>query len=66
MAWKGTCFIVNPTVRMNWQLIYLYNDEYKNVERGLVCLNRCVEDNYIQGIEGLANIYFNGELVEET
>lgn len=46
-------------------LIYLYNDEYKNVERGLMCLNRCVEDNYIQGIEGLANIYFNGELVEE-
>ena len=38
-------------------LIYLYNDEYKNVERGLMCLNRCVEDNYIQGIEGLANIY---------
>ena len=37
-------------------LIYLYNDEYKNVERGLMCLNRCVEDNYIQGIEGLANI----------
>ena len=46
-------------------LIYLYNDEYKNVERGLMCLNRCVEDNYIQGIEGLANVYFNGELVEE-
>lgn len=46
-------------------LIYLYNDEYKNVERGLMCLNRCVEDNYIQGIEGLANVYFNGDLVEE-
>ena len=29
-------------------LIYLYNDEYKNVERGLMCLNRCVEDDYIQ------------------
>lgn len=46
-------------------LIYLYNDEYKNVERGLMCLNRCVEDDYIQGIEGLANIYFNGDLVPE-
>ena len=23
-------------------LIYLYNDEYKNVERGLMCLQRCV------------------------
>ena len=46
-------------------LIYLYNDEYKNVERGLMCLNRCVEDDYIQGIEGLVNIYFNGDLVPE-
>lgn len=46
-------------------LIYLYNDEFKNVERGLMCLERCVEDDYIEGIEGLANVYFNGELVEQ-
>ncbi len=47
-------------------LIYLYNEEYQNVERGLYCLERCVEDNYIQGIESLAMVYFNGELVEEN
>lgn len=35
-------------------LIYLYNDDYKNVERGLMCLERCVEGDYIEGIEGLA------------
>lgn len=46
-------------------LIYLYNDDYKNVERGLMCLERCVEGDYIEGIEGLANVYFNGDLVEE-
>lgn len=46
-------------------LIYLYNDDYKNVERGLMCLERCVEGDYIKGIEGLANVYFNGDLVEE-
>ncbi len=39
-------------------LIYLYNDDYKNVERGLMCLERCVEGDYIEGIEGLANVYF--------
>ena len=44
-------------------LIYLYNDEYKNVERGLMCLQRCVDDNYVEAIETLANVYFNGELV---
>ena len=32
-------------------LIYLYNDEYKNVERGLMCLQRCVDDNYVEAIE---------------
>ena len=37
-------------------LIYLYNDDYKNVERGLMCLERCVEGDYIEGIEGLANV----------
>ena len=47
-------------------LIYLYNDEYKNVERGLMCLQRCVDDNYVEAIETLANVYFNGELVEEN
>ena len=47
-------------------LIYLYNDEYQNVERGLYCLERCVEDNYVQGVESLAMVYFNGELVEEN
>ena len=47
-------------------LIYLYNDDYKNVERGLMCLERCVEGDYIEGIEGLANVYFNGDLVEES
>ena len=46
-------------------LIYLYNDEYKNVERGLMCLQRCIDDNYVEAFETLANIYFNGELVEE-
>ena len=46
-------------------LIYLYNDDYKNVERGLMCLERCVEGDYIEGLEGLANVYFNGDLVEE-
>lgn len=46
-------------------LIYLYNDDYKNVERGLMCLNRCLEDDYVEGIECLANVYFNGDLVEE-
>lgn len=42
-------------------LIYLYNDEYKNVERGLMCLQRCVDDNYVEAIETLANVYFNGD-----
>lgn len=46
-------------------LIYLYNDDYKNVERGLMCLERCVAGDYVSGIEGLANVYFNGDLVEE-
>lgn len=46
-------------------LIYLYNDDYKNVERGLMCLERCVSGDYVSGIEGLANVYFNGDLVEE-
>lgn len=45
-------------------LIYLYNEEYQNVERGLKCLERCVETNYVDGIEGMANVYFRGELVE--
>lgn len=30
-----------------------------------MCLERCVEGDYIEGIEGLANVYFNGDLVEE-
>lgn len=46
-------------------LIYLYNEEYQNVERGLMCLERCVEEEYVDGIESLANVYFNGELVKE-
>ena len=46
-------------------LIYLYNDDYKNVKRGLACLEACVADDYVPGIEGLANVYFNGDLVEE-
>ena len=46
-------------------LIYLYNNDYKNVERGLMCMERCVEDNYIEGYEELANVYFKGELVEQ-
>lgn len=46
-------------------LIYLYNDEYKNVERGLLCLERCIEAQYIEAFEALANVYFNGDLVEE-
>lgn len=46
-------------------LIYLYNDDYKNVERGLMCMERCVEDNYVEGYEGLANVYFKGELVKQ-
>lgn len=45
-------------------LIYLYNDEYKNVERGLLCLERCIEAQYIEAFEALANVYFNGDLVE--
>ena len=32
-------------------LIYLYNDDYKNVERGLMCLERCVEGDYKQLLE---------------
>lgn len=47
-------------------LIYLYNDEHKNVERGLYCLDRCVEADYVPGIESYAMVYFNGELVEEN
>ena len=47
-------------------LIYLYNDEYKNVERGLMCLERCVEDEYTDGIIELANVFFRGELVERN
>lgn len=46
-------------------LIYLYNDEYKNVERGLLCLERCVAGDYADAFETLANVYFNGDLVEE-
>lgn len=46
-------------------LIYLYNDEYQDVERGLMCLERCVEGNYVEGIEGLANVYVNGDLVPQ-
>lgn len=46
-------------------LIYLYNEEYKNVERGLLCLERCVEAEYVDALEALANVYFNGELVKE-
>lgn len=45
-------------------LIYLYNDEYKNVERGLLCLEHCVAAQYIEAFEALANVYFNGDLVE--
>lgn len=47
-------------------LIYLYNEEYKNVERGLYCLDRCLEEDYVPGIESYAMVYFNGELVEEN
>lgn len=47
-------------------LIYFYNDEYKNVECGLMCLQCCVDDNYVEVIEMFVNVYFNGELVEEN
>ncbi|MBC8592023.1 SEL1-like repeat protein [Oscillospiraceae bacterium N12] len=47
-------------------LIYLYNENYQNIERGLYCLQRCVEDGYAQGIVSLAMVYFNGELVEKN
>ena len=30
-----------------------------------MCLQRCIDDNYVEAFETLANIYFNGELVEE-
>ena len=46
-------------------LIYLYNDDYKNVERVLLGLERCVEGDYVDAFETLANVYFNGDLVEE-
>lgn len=46
-------------------LIYLYNDEYQNIERGLLYLERCVAADYVDGIEGLANVYFNGDFVEQ-
>ena len=66
LEWLEKCMLYSELYSaFELALIYLYNDDYKNVERGLMCLERCVEGDYIEGIEGLANVYFNGDLVEE-
>ncbi len=46
-------------------LIYLYNEEYRNVARGIACLERCVDAKYEEGFLALSDVYLNGEWVEK-